>query len=319
MAREVAVVIGGTGFVGRQVCETLGRAGLDVVSMSRGTPGSAPPGRHVLMDITAGPTTAAAAVLASYRPRIVVNATGGIWGLSDEQMRSAITTPTERLVKVLELLPQRPRLVHLGSVLEYGPLPWGASIGRDTVPRARTPYARAKLAATEVVRVAAARGRLDAVVLRLANVAGPGSPPRSLLGVVAEQLSRARSEGVEPVVHLGRLTAHRDYVDVRDVAEAVRAAASVSSGAASLEAIPVGSGEAVPVRTLVRLLIERSGIDARVVERAAPVRAGGVAAEEWAQVDTGVAWDLLRWRPRRRIEESVDAYWSEGFASLTTT
>jgi len=319
MAREVAVVIGGTGFVGRAVCETLGRAGLDVVSMSRSTSGSTSPGRHVRMDITAGPTTAAAEVLASYRPRIVVNATGGIWGLSDEQMRSSITAPTERLVEVLELLPRRPRLVHLGSVLEYGPLPWGASIGRDTVPRARTPYAKAKLAATEAVRDAAARGSLDAVVLRLANVAGPGSPPRSLLGVVAEQLSRARSEGAEPVVHLGRLTAHRDYVDVRDVAEAVRAAVFVPSGAAPLVAIPIGSGEAVPVRTLVRLLIERSGIDARLVERAAPVRAGGVAAEEWAQVDTGVAWDLLRWRPRHRIEESVDAYWAEGFASRTTT
>ena len=63
-----------------------------------------------------------------------------------------------------------------------------------------------------------------AVVLRVFNPVGPGAPEESLPGRVAAELRRALASGAE--VRLGSLDAVRDFVDARDVADAVIAAAA---------------------------------------------------------------------------------------------
>jgi len=113
------------------------------------------------------------------------------------------------------------------------------------------------------------------------------------------------------VVELDPLLAHRDYVDVRDVADAVLAAAvSPLSGVL----VDIGRGESVPVRLLVDLLIARSRLPAVVVERAG--ERIGHSVEDWIRVDVAPAERLLGWRPRRSLVEAVDAYWNELAAGL---
>jgi dTDP-6-deoxy-L-talose 4-dehydrogenase [NAD(P)+] len=150
--------------------------------------------------------------------------------------------------------------------------------------------------------VAAARaGTADAVVLRLANVAGPGTPPVSLLGRVAVQLAQA--DAVDPRVELNSLDAQRDYVDVRDAADAIVAAfeAPVTG-----RVIDIGRGDAVSVRWLVRELIRVSGVPARLVEN----RSGEPAAD-WVRVDPEPAARLLSWRPHHDLTSTLRALWAE--------
>ncbi|WP_198348196.1 NAD-dependent epimerase/dehydratase family protein [Plantactinospora sp. KBS50] len=173
--------------------------------------------------------------------------------MSDEELTASNVTLVRRLVAAVAELPWRPRLVHLGSVHEYGPVPAGALIREGDEPRPVSPYGRTKLLGTEAVLAAVRRGAIDATVLRVVNVSGPGTPARSLLGQVARQLYAHRCRpavanahpgpaggpgltglattgcAAPAVLRLAPLRAYRDFVDVRDIADAVCAAAAAPS------------------------------------------------------------------------------------------
>ncbi|MEV7289276.1 NAD-dependent epimerase/dehydratase family protein [Streptomyces sp. NPDC093252] len=306
-ARPGALVLGGTGFVGRHVCEGLGDLGHEVVAAARRPPDTPLAGRFQRLDLGTQPVRETAAVLAALRPAVVVNAVGSIWGRTDPEMWDAVAAPTLRLLDALDLLPEdhRPRLVHLGSVLEYGRVAPGTTMRAAVTARPTSAYGRAKLAATEAVLDRARTGRLTGMVLRVANLAGPGSPEVSLLGRVAGRLARPGPDGVARI-ELDPLLARRDYVDVRDVADAVIAAAtSPLTG----ELVDLGRGESVPVRALVDLLVERSGVRAEITER--PGTGVRHSTEDWSKVDIRPAARLLNWHPRRTLAASVEDFWHE--------
>lgn len=303
-----AVIIGGTGFIGRHLCDSFHEAGYEVVTAGRKEAPQPWPHRHVQLDLVELSPQWIAQVLTEIQPSVVVNATGGIWGLTDEQMASVIVTPTVRLLTALSTMDRRPRLVHLGSVLEYGPVAEGTMLGPAIPLRPRSQYGRAKFDATQAVLAESEMGRLEAIVLRIPNVIGPGAPEVSLLGRSAAQLIQAPANGGTAVITLDALHANRDYVDVRDVADAVvRAAASGLSG----RAIDIGCGQAIPVRCIVELLIQVSRVPARIVERDQTSARLGHSADLWTQVDPRPASELLGWRPTRSLTDAVTAYWRE--------
>ncbi|MGB3443760.1 MAG: NAD(P)-dependent oxidoreductase [Actinophytocola sp.] len=286
------VVFGGTGFLGRWIAEGLAAEGRDVLVVARNAPRRLAPGcRFLAIDVAGVPTGELAAVLAAERPGVVVNATGGKWGLTGRDLEASCAGATRHILAALAGTRLVPRLVHLGSVLESRP--------------ANT-YNRSKLAATLAVRSAEEAGTVDALVLRIANVTGPGTPAASLLGLVADRLAAAAGRGEAATIELTALRDHRDYVDVRDVADAVCSATRLTGRHAP---ISIGSGEAVPVRTLVDLFIKASGVPATVVELPAPDPPSGT--DDWTRVDPRRARDLLGWTPRRTLHDSVHALWRE--------
>lgn len=309
MNDDRVLVLGGSGFVGREVCAAFVAAGRQVIAASRNPVPSAPGVRALRLDLGVVPAAGLAGLLDRERPGTVVNCVGSIWGRTAQDMVPSVVAPTERLLEALAMAAGRPRLVHLGSVLEYGPVAPGTTARGPARPD--TPYGTAKLAATEAVLAAHAAGTVDALVLRIANVAGPGTPDISLLGQVAARLA-TWDGGPEPVVvELSPLRAHRDYVDVRDVADAVVAAAGTSPTG---RCVDIGRGEAVPVRELVQLLVAVSGVPVHLVETVRDDPRGGAPAPapaDWMRVDTGPAAELLGWRPRRSLEDAVRAYWEQ--------
>ncbi|MFC4013728.1 NAD-dependent epimerase/dehydratase family protein [Nonomuraea purpurea] len=306
MSEDRIVVVGGTGFLGRQICKDLVAAGRDVLVVARNAARSAPGYRFRAIDVSDTPTGELAAMLAAERPDTVINATGGKWGLTGRELEASCVGATRHILAALASARLAPRLVHLGSVLEYGHV---APDGTDATQRSPGPasdYDRFKLAATEAVLSAAAAGTVDAVVLRLANVAGPGAPAASLLGRVADRLAAAAGRGETAMIELTALNARRDYVDVRDVSDAVRAATRITGRPTP---IAIGRGEAVPVRTLVTMLIEVSGVPATMVEIPAPDLAADT--DDWTRVDPQPARDLLGWTPRRTLRDSVHELWHD--------
>ena len=300
--RPRAVVLGGTGFVGRHVADAFAGAGHDVLTVARRAPAGPLRHRFTALDLGGTDPDTLARLLDAEDPVAVVDSTGSSWGLDPDRMAERCTRLSALLLDALRRAACRPRLVHLGSVLEYGPQP---SDPRDT-PAPDTAYGRAKLAATSAVLAAADAGDVDAVVLRLVNALGPGLPATSLLGRVAAVLAPAARAGVAARVELAPLEARRDVVDVRDAAEAVLAAAGRPVTGRVLD---VGRGEAVPVRTLVRLLVEVSGVPTTVVERSGP--AGWRAGTRWSCVDPAPAAAALGWRPRRDLRTAVTDFWHD--------
>ncbi|MER7794089.1 NAD(P)-dependent oxidoreductase [Streptomyces sp. NPDC097640] len=301
------LVLGGSGYLGRHICSAFGAAGARVVRVSRsgvdgdGVNGGGVDGdgcRSVRLDLTEAEPAELARLCADTRARVLVNASGAVWGGGERRMAEANTELVGRLAGAVAGLPDRPRLIHLGSAYEYGPADPGTSIGEDWPTAPTTVYGRTKLRGSQAVLRAAHELGVDGVVLRVGVACGPGAPGNSLAGVVAAHLAAGRDE-----LRLAPLHDHRDLVDVRDVADAVVAAALAPSHAVAGRVVNIGSGRAVPVRALVDLMISLSGLPVRVVEDPALHRTRSDAA--WQRLDIGRARRLLGWSPRRALRESV--------------
>ncbi|MEU8589987.1 NAD(P)-dependent oxidoreductase [Streptomyces sp. NPDC048664] len=298
VAGLVAVVLGGTGFLGGHIGTALTELGARVHPVSR-TGG---------MDLVTTPPEEFAAFLGAVGAEVVVNAAGRAWRSDEAEMAAGNADLVERLTRALAMLPGTAvRLVQLGSVHEYGAGTPNASTTEDHVPAPVGAYGRTKLAGTQAVLRAASGQGIDGVVLRLANVLGAGTPDHSLFGRMAAQLGaavRAREGGRPPAaLRTPPLQAVRDVVDVRDAVAAVLAAATAPAAAVSGQVINVGRGEPVLMRGLIHRMVELSDVAVQVTED--PGGPVGRVDVTWQLLDIARAERLLGWRPRRSLDDSL--------------
>jgi len=293
------MVIGASGFLGEHVRRRAGAAGAEVITAGRSwLPGS--PG-HRRLDLAVESAAQIAATIADAAPDAVVNCAGATVGPPDALVAVHVTG-TYALVRAMLTIGAPTRLVHLGSAAEYGRCEPGVRVAERTVPSPTTIYGATKLAGTRLVELAAAAG-LDAVVLRVFNPVGPGAPTSSLPGRLAAELRTSQRHGTD--VRVGALDAVRDFVDARDVADAVIAAAAAPS--LPHRVLNIGSGRGVPVRAMVTQLVAISGHARPVREDArAPARSADVP---WQQADITRAAEDLGWAPRRDLATSLADLW----------
>ncbi|MFF8773672.1 NAD-dependent epimerase/dehydratase family protein [Kitasatospora sp. NPDC015120] len=325
------LLLGADGFIGRRVTDRLlVDPELQVTVLGRRD------SADIRFDLTTGSPGALARFLDAVAPQVVINCAGATYGSSRTLIRAntlAVATVCEGIRRSREPA----RLVHVGSAAEYGPVPGGVPVAESAEPRPVGPYGVSKLAGTELVLASG----LDAAVLRVFDVVGPGAPTASLFGRLAEGLRRAL-EREESQVRMPDLSGYRDFVDVRDVARAIQAAAvSAATGV-----INIGSGHAVRAREAAQLLVRASGFEGAVVEEnrqvVLPAQAGGpvehvpghVPAHHvpghrpaeprpgegraapgepvpWRQADVRTARDRLGWRTQVPLEESLGDVWLE--------
>lgn len=287
------LLLGSTGFLGGHTAERL-RAlpGVRLLVGGRSA------GADVPLDLTHGPGRLADALHAA-APSVVVNCAGSVAGsavhLTDVNARGPAA-----LCEALRDAAPDARLVHLGSAAEYGPTAPAEPVTETAATRPSSPYGATKLAGT----VAVTSCGLDAVVLRVFNPVGPGAPAAGLPGRLAAELRRAGDTG--DAVRVGDLSAHRDFVDVRDVAEAAVRAATAERGLPPV--LNIGSGRATQVRELADGLVRTAGFRGRLEESGAG--SARSTAVSWQCADITAACDALGWRPERTLEDSLCDLWA---------
>jgi dTDP-6-deoxy-L-talose 4-dehydrogenase [NAD(P)+] len=299
-------VLGGTGFIGRALSAQLADQGHDVVLVARRQPDGAGAGRVRTLDLSSATVGEIADLLGAERVAAVVNAAGGMWGLSEAEMLAANVTLVERLIDAVASLGARPRLVQLGSSHEYGLFPVGTVMREDSPARPVMPYGELKLRCTEAVTEASRAGRIDGVTLRIGNVVGPGQPEVSLLGVVSARLREARREGRKAVLDMAPLGSRRDFVGLSDTVRAIVLAATLP--AVEPPVINIGRGVASTAREMVDLLVEVSGVPA-VVNEAAPKEP---EPDTWQRLAIGLARDALDWVPGPDLRDDMEKLWRYG-------
>ncbi|WP_037347063.1 NAD-dependent epimerase/dehydratase family protein [Sciscionella sediminilitoris] len=301
MSAPKVAVLGASGGIGRFVCAAFAQQGYEVLAVARRYTPQVYEYEFAPLDLAAAAPEEIAELLDSAEVSVVVNATGS-WSQDEAELVYANVTLVQRLLAAWPKLSRRVRLVHLGSIHEYGPVPEGTLIGEDRIPAPRTAYARSKLAGSQAVLDATRSGAVDGVVLRAVNVCGPGTTSASFLGAVVGKL-RAAVPG-EPV-ELTIADAKRDFIDVRDVAEAaLKAATAPVLG----QVINIGWGVAVELRQLVGLLHTASGLPGDAVHRrdaALESKGGG-----WTQADIRFAAEVLDWKPTTGLAESLRDMWA---------
>lgn len=293
------MVLGSTGFIGGVVLSAL-RALPGATVLTAGRRAVEGDG-HTPMDLGAGSVAEFAGALAAAAPDVLINCAGVTRGELD-RLAAVNVIGVSRLAEAMITAVPKARLIHLGSAGEYGRTVEGASVPESAAPHPVGVYGFSKLGGTQALSVARASG-LDAVVLRVFNPIGPGTPVGSLPGRLTSLLRAAPSTG--GTISVGPLGAYRDFVDVRDVARAVVTVATAAEVPAGL--YNIGSGEATLVRRVMEELVAVSGYQGTITEDGAgSARSADVA---WQRADITAVGRDLGWRPEIDVVTSVRDGW----------
>jgi nucleoside-diphosphate-sugar epimerase len=298
------LVLGASGFLGQAVSSAVeSDPRVRTVVRSGGRIRAESAGAWVTHDLVGGTVEDLVALLGSVQPDVVLNCVGRLEG-DGPDLVAANTLVVARLIEAVERAAPAARLVTVGSAAEYGVVEQGEAV-RETHPtRPVGVYGVTKLAATQLVQLAARQNRVDAVSLRVFNPVGAGMPAESVLGRAETRIREALAAGSQ-VIHLGPLGAYRDFVDVRDVAVAMTAVGLADT--ITEPVLNVGSGSAVLVRDAVQQLAAIAGFDGRIAESApAPSRSASV---DWIAADLTLIRASVDWSPSVDLESSLKAIW----------
>lgn len=201
-------VTGAGGYLGAQVCQTLGDRGFEVVAVQRG----GPDGEGIVRRGDLTDAAFATEALGDCDAIVHCAARSKDHGTTDEFWKSNVVV-TEHVIGAAETSTRTPLLVHISSTDVYG---YPVDRSAKPVPRSiGLPYNATKLAAEQRVDRFVSRGG-DAVVLRPSTVYGAGR------GAVLE--SAVTAMRTRQFVHVdgGRHPAGLVHLD--DIVEVIKAA-----------------------------------------------------------------------------------------------
>jgi nucleoside-diphosphate-sugar epimerase len=299
-------VLGATGFIGRWVARALTARGAELHALARCKERAARVFaeygvRAVLWERDLEDVHGLEGTLAEIGPTIAFNVAGygvGPGAGDDARARRVNVDVVGAVCRAMRTGP-RPewkgqRLVHVGSVAEYGPVRGVLSESSD--PRPTTPYGTSKLAGTLLVRRWCQRHGLAGLTARLFTVYGPGEAPTRLLPLIRQAARAGRplplTDGLQ----------RRDFTFVEDVAEGLLRLGQAPADAG--EIVHLGSGALTTVRSFAETAARVLGMPDGML------RFGVLPRGPYDDVDvTRVAVDRLRaltgWVPGTTIPEGI--------------
>lgn len=299
------LVLGGTGFIGRQVARQLGLAGasLHLAARHQDQAAAALAGLEVTgipLQADLSRPGAAAELLRSVSPSITFNLAGyGVDplerdpALADRINHTLVTELAETAGALRSSEWPGQDLVHAGTAAEYGAA--SGVLSEDTRPEPTSLYGRTKLAGTDAVGRATALGTVRGMPVRLFTVYGPGERSGRLLPSI---IAAARAGSDLPLTSGAQ---RRDFTYVEDVAEGLLRLGLVAGSAPGPVNLATGRLESV------RRFVERAAAVAGLA--AERLRFGELPArpDEMAHgaVSTARLRELCGWVPTTTIEEGV--------------
>ncbi len=287
------LVTGGSGFLGRALLARLRGEPVNLVALGRQPIDGVRSVSADLLDLESSRRA-----LFETLPDVVFHLAGRTPPADPEDFDAGNRVATTNLIRSLEAIGRRVRVVAVGSAAELGEVPTDdLPVGEEYPCRPVEPYGRSKLAATEVVL--GASPPVESVVARLFNPIGSGLKANQALGRFAAILA----EGDGPItMKVGNLGPRRDFIDVRDVADALIALATHARPGL----YHVGTGRSWSVGEGLETLIRLSGREVTVVVE--PGRPGGVVD---SRADIGRICGETGWSPRIDFERSLADLWTE--------
>lgn len=209
-------------------------------------------------------------------------------------------------------LDYKPRVLLIGSGEEYGHVRQEEiPIIEDNVLRPGNIYAATKACQNMIGCIYAQAYGMDVMMVRAFNHVGPNQTPTFVVADFCKQAAEIELGQKEPVIRVGNLSAKRDFSDVRDVVDAyVRLMEKGKAG----ETYNVGSGKAVAIEDILKLILSFSKADIKVEVDPARMRPVDVPIIE-ADIEKLTActgWE--RSIPlEQTIRETLD-YWREALS-----
>lgn len=288
------LVTGASGLVGRALTRRALAQGHAVIALGRpGFAGRVPEGASILQgEVSDWPALlaaqgfdaavhlAASGVLPGSRsPRALVEGNAGLVAALVPSLQGSLSG----------------RLVHVGSVAEYAPLPAPERLRERDPLGPTTDYGAAKAGASLLAQALAARHGVQLCVARLFNLYGPEEAETRLVPAIVRALRKGETPSLTPGDHV------RDFTYVEDVAEALL---RLALAPAKLPAVVnVCRGEPVAVGDVARGVAASLGTPE--IELGLGRRPNRADEPAWLVGDPSLLREALGWTPPTSLREGL--------------
>jgi UDP-glucose 4-epimerase len=198
------------------------------------------------------------------------------------------------------------KLVFVSSCAVYGE-PRFLPVTEEHPANPLSPYAESKVAAEKYCLGFHEKQLLRSVILRLFNVYGPRQGVNDYCGVIARFIDQAR-RGL-PLVIYGDGWQTRDFVNVRDVVEAVLS--SVESDYVDGKVFNIGFGVPTSIHELAETILEFAKLDLQVLNEEPRI---GEIRHSYA--DISKAEQLLGYKPKVSLKDGLRELLAESRANF---
>ncbi len=192
-----------------------------------------------------------------------------------------------------------PKLVFTSSAAVYGNLSTRL-IAEDNLTTPISPYGLQKLTSEHYASLYADRLGFAFVGLRLFNVFGPRQAPNSAYSGVISRFSQALSQGL-PITIYGDGSQTRDFIYVKDVAQAFVQALEIDRAAGTSLVCNIGTGVAISLLQLLECLRANHPGEMSPIRFAAR-RPGDI---QHSQANIVLARSTLNFRPRWSLDQGL--------------
>lgn len=213
------------------------------------------------------------------------------------------------VLDAVRTLDYKPRILLIGSGEEYGhvkndemPVNEYNRLGPGNI------YAVTKVAQNMIGKIYADAYDMDIIMARAFNHIGPNQSPQFVVADFCKQVAEIEAGKREPVIHVGNLSAVRDFTDVRDVVGAY--AVLVQQGRAG-ETYNIGGGKVIAIKDILNMILSLSCRKIAVQVEESRMRPVDVSIIE---ADTSKIRNEIGWEPKIRLEQTIEEtlnYWRQ--------
>jgi GDP-4-dehydro-6-deoxy-D-mannose reductase len=193
-------------------------------------------------------------------------------------------------------------LMYVGSGLIYGESAKSGLPLDETTRLAPIDEYSATKAAADLALGALARRGLNCIRFRPFNHIGPGQTEGFVVPALAMQVARIELGLTAPIINVGNLDAERDFLDVRDVANAYARAICSTKDLEPGGIFNIASGAPQRIGDILEWLLERSRVNITIKQDPARLRPSDIPR---IVGNASHARELLNWVPQYSFEESL--------------
>ena len=193
-----------------------------------------------------------------------------------------------------------PKVLLIGSGEEYGYiLPDETPVHEDVPVRPGNIYAATKACQNMLGSIYSRAYKMNLIMVRAFNHIGPNQAPLFVASDFCKQVAEIERGLKEPVLHVGNLSALRDFTDVRDV---VRAYGLLIQYGKSGETYNIGSGHAIPIQSLLDMILSLSTTTIKVELDPSRLRPSDIPVIE---ADIKKLQDTIQWKPEIELKQTL--------------
>ncbi len=221
--------------------------------------------------------------------------------LCEKNPHLATTTNIISTINLLENINKEAKFIFISSAAVYSPT--STSLVEEVSDEGPLDlYGHTKLHGEHYVKLFSKKRDLNATIVRLFNVIGPGETNPHILPEIINQLKEGKRE-----LNLGNIDSKRDFIDVNDVAKGLLKICEIDSLKVGLPLIVnLGSGKTFSMSEIIKFIREISGKDFKILKDPSKIRR---LDNPIILASTKKLEKITNWIPETPIKETLKNTW----------